>query len=107
MQGQTSHHTYISTYLPTYIHTYIHTYNVQVAEALIAGRKVEPQTKSCVSIFVSDIVGYTLLSQKMNASQVSDMLDRCVCVHVHVHVYVHVHVCLFMNERVSSVRYAR
>ena len=48
----------------------------QVAEALLAGRKVEPETKECVSIFVSDIVGYTVLSQTMDASAVSDMLDR-------------------------------
>ncbi len=49
---------------------------MQVAEALLAGRKVEPETKECVSIFCSDIVGYTALSQAMDAAAVSDMLDR-------------------------------
>jgi hypothetical protein len=79
-------HTYIHTMacMHTYIHTCIqHTYtriytftHTQVAKALIAGRKVEPETKECVSIFVSDIVGYTLLCQTMDAAEVSDMLDR-------------------------------
>ncbi len=58
---------------PPYCHT-----TIQVAEALIAGRKVEPETKECVSIFVSDIVGYTALSQDMLPAAVSDLLDRFV-----------------------------
>jgi len=47
-----------------------------VAEKLIAGEKVDPEKKECVSIFFSDIVGFTNLSDVMDASAVSDMLDR-------------------------------
>ena len=53
-------------YIHKYIHTYIHRYirAQQVAEALLAGRKMEPETKELVSISCSDsdIVGYTALS---------------------------------------------
>eukprot|EP00049_Salpingoeca_infusionum_P012728 m.234535 g.234535 ORF g.234535 m.234535 type:complete len:1391 (-) comp15258_c1_seq3:1546-5718(-) len=47
-----------------------------VAEALKAGEKVEPQEKECVTLFYSDIVGYTKISSGLTPAQVSDMLDR-------------------------------
>jgi len=52
----------------------------RIAEALIAGRKVEPESKECVTIFFSDIVGFTSISSEMEASLVSDMLSRMHCV---------------------------
>mmetsp|Transcript_18241 Transcript_18241/g.27837 ORF Transcript_18241/g.27837 Transcript_18241/m.27837 type:complete len:382 (-) Transcript_18241:219-1364(-) len=47
-----------------------------VAEALRDGRKVEPESREVVTIFFSDIVGFTTLSASMSAMKVSDMLDR-------------------------------
>jgi serine/threonine protein kinase/ABC-type phosphate/phosphonate transport system substrate-binding protein len=47
-----------------------------VAEALRDGRKMEAESFDCVSIFFSDIVGYTTISSKLHPRKVSDMLDR-------------------------------
>jgi serine/threonine protein kinase len=47
-----------------------------VAEALRDGRKVEPEHKDVVTIFFSDIVGYTEMSARMDPSKVANMLDR-------------------------------
>ena len=47
-----------------------------VAEALRDGRKVEPEHKDVVTIFFSDIVGFTDMSSKMDPSKVAKMLDR-------------------------------
>uniref|UniRef100_A0A7S1Y4G3 Guanylate cyclase n=1 Tax=Grammatophora oceanica TaxID=210454 RepID=A0A7S1Y4G3_9STRA len=47
-----------------------------VAEALRDGRKVEAESFDCVSVFFSDIVGYTTISSKLHPKKVSDMLDR-------------------------------
>jgi len=47
-----------------------------VAEALRDGRKVEPEHHDCVSIFFSDIVGFTSISSSITVQKVSDMLDR-------------------------------
>ena len=47
-----------------------------VAEALMDNRKVEPEEHSCVTIFFSDIVGYTAMASKMEPHLVMDMLDR-------------------------------
>ncbi|KAL7536037.1 hypothetical protein ACHAXR_008680 [Thalassiosira sp. AJA248-18] len=46
------------------------------AEALREGRKVEPEARECVTIFFSDIVGYTDMTSKMSPIKVSNMLDR-------------------------------
>jgi serine/threonine protein kinase len=48
----------------------------KVAEALNAGKKVEAETHDLVSIFFSDIVGFTTISQTRDAMKVSNMLDR-------------------------------
>ena len=48
----------------------------KVAEALNAGMKVEAETHDMVSIFFSDIVGFTTISQSQPALKVSNMLDR-------------------------------
>jgi hypothetical protein len=37
---------------------------------------VEPESKECVTIFFSDIVGYTELGSSMEAHLVMNMLDR-------------------------------
>eukprot|EP00957_Ditylum_brightwellii_P047181 3582799-Ditylum_brightwellii.AAC.1 len=48
----------------------------KVAEALSNGRKVEPEHRECVTIFFSDIVGFTTIAGSMSPLKVSDMLDR-------------------------------
>ena len=48
----------------------------KVAEALREGRKVEPEARDCVTIFFSDIVGFTQIASTMSPIQISDMLDR-------------------------------
>jgi len=47
-----------------------------VALALREGRKVEPEHHDCVTIFFSDVVGYTKLSSTMTPIKVSNMIDR-------------------------------
>lgn len=47
-----------------------------IAEALRSGRKVEPENHDCVTIFFSDIVGFTNISSELDPLQISDMLDR-------------------------------
>jgi len=47
-----------------------------VAKDIVAGRKVEPEHHSCVTVFFSDIVGFTTIAQQMAPERVCDMLDR-------------------------------
>ena len=47
-----------------------------VAEALQAGRKVEPEQREMVTIFFSDIVGFTDISAMLPPLKISDLLDR-------------------------------
>jgi len=47
-----------------------------VAEALRHGRQVEPESRDIVTIFFSDIVGFTHLSSTLSPMKVSDMLGR-------------------------------
>lgn len=47
-----------------------------VAAALQEGRKAEPEHFDCVTIFFSDIVGYTSLSTQLPHWKVSNMVDR-------------------------------
>ena len=47
-----------------------------IAKALRDGRKVEPESKECVTIFFSDIVGFTNISSSISPLKVCDMLDR-------------------------------
>ena len=47
-----------------------------VAEALVAGRKIAPESKEVVTIFFSDIVGFTTISSTLPPEKVSFMLDR-------------------------------
>jgi class 3 adenylate cyclase len=47
-----------------------------VAQALSRGQKVEPEHFDCVTIFFSDIVGFTSIASEMSPLKVSDMLDR-------------------------------
>ena len=47
-----------------------------IAEALRSGRKVAPENHECVTIFFSDIVGFTNISSELDPMKVSDMLDR-------------------------------
>mmetsp|Transcript_11960 Transcript_11960/g.23845 ORF Transcript_11960/g.23845 Transcript_11960/m.23845 type:complete len:745 (+) Transcript_11960:234-2468(+) len=47
-----------------------------IAEALKEGRKVTPETHEVVTIFFSDIVGFTDISAQLTPIKISDMLDR-------------------------------
>lgn len=47
-----------------------------IAEALRSGRKVEPENHECVTIFFSDIVGFTNISSELDPLKISDLLDR-------------------------------
>jgi serine/threonine protein kinase len=47
-----------------------------VAKALREGRKIEPESRDCVTIFFSDIVGFTTIASILSPMKVSDMLDR-------------------------------
>jgi serine/threonine protein kinase len=47
-----------------------------VATALRQGRKIEPESRDCVTIFFSDIVGFTTIASILSPMKVSDMLDR-------------------------------
>ena len=47
-----------------------------VANALMQGRKVEPDRVDMATMFFSDIVGFTTISSQISPEQVSDMLDR-------------------------------
>eukprot|EP00049_Salpingoeca_infusionum_P008184 m.132642 g.132642 ORF g.132642 m.132642 type:complete len:578 (+) comp13940_c0_seq1:2404-4137(+) len=47
-----------------------------VAEALRQGKKIEAEHYDCVTIFFSDIVGFTNISSTLLPEEVCDMLDR-------------------------------
>lgn len=47
-----------------------------VADALRTGQKVEPENHDLVTIFFSDIVGFTDISSKLDPMKISEMLDR-------------------------------
>ena len=47
-----------------------------IAKALREGGKPEPESRECVTIFFSDIVGFTNISSALSPLKVSDMLDR-------------------------------
>ena len=47
-----------------------------IAEALRDGRKVEAESFDCVTIYFSDIVGYTVICSTLDPKKVSDLLDR-------------------------------
>ena len=48
----------------------------QVAEALKSGQFPDPEPYPCVSIFFSDVVGYTELCSKLAPQEIMDMLHR-------------------------------
>ena len=47
-----------------------------IAKALREGRKVEPESRDCVTIVFSDIVNFTTISSELSPLKVSEMLDR-------------------------------
>jgi class 3 adenylate cyclase len=47
-----------------------------IAEALREGRKVEPEEHDMVTIFFSDIVGFTDISATLDPMKICDLLDR-------------------------------
>lgn len=47
-----------------------------IAEALQDGKQVEAEHKECVTIFFSDIIGFTTLSSTLDPRKVANMLDR-------------------------------
>jgi len=46
-----------------------------IAKALREGRKVEPESRDCVTIVFSDIVNFTTISSELSPLKVSEMLD--------------------------------
>ncbi|GFR51053.1 hypothetical protein Agub_g13221 [Astrephomene gubernaculifera] len=48
----------------------------KVASALQAGEAVQPERYDCVSIFFSDVVGYTDLCSKLQPNEVMDLMHR-------------------------------
>lgn len=49
---------------------------LHIANILRAGGKVEPESHDCVTIFFSDIVGFTTIASQVEPIKVSQMLDR-------------------------------
>jgi class 3 adenylate cyclase len=47
-----------------------------VAETLSHGHRVEPEHYNCVTIYFSDIVGFTTISGTLSPAKVSNLLDR-------------------------------
>ena len=47
-----------------------------VAKALRQGQKIEPVLRDCVTIFFSDVVGFTKIASILSPMKVLDMLDR-------------------------------
>eukprot|EP00281_Chroomonas_sp_CCMP1168_P017967 CAMPEP_0206213586 /NCGR_PEP_ID=MMETSP0047_2-20121206/1203_1 /ASSEMBLY_ACC=CAM_ASM_000192 /TAXON_ID=195065 /ORGANISM="Chroomonas mesostigmatica_cf, Strain CCMP1168" /LENGTH=513 /DNA_ID=CAMNT_0053635749 /DNA_START=1 /DNA_END=1542 /DNA_ORIENTATION=- len=47
-----------------------------VLKALLAGKKIPPQSYDMVTVFFSDIAGFTSMCEKMCAVKVTNMLDR-------------------------------
>ena len=47
-----------------------------IANSLRIGKKVEPEHRDMVTIFFSDIVGFTNISSTLPPIKISDMLDR-------------------------------
>jgi len=47
-----------------------------IAQTLRDGRKVEPEYREMVTIFFSDIVGFTNISSTLSPMKISDLLDR-------------------------------
>jgi len=47
-----------------------------IAEALRDGKTIEPEHKNAVTIFFSDIVGYTSISSMLEPRKIANMLDR-------------------------------
>lgn len=48
---------------------------LHIAEALREGRKVEPESRDCVTIVFSDIVNFTTISSELSPLKVSELLD--------------------------------
>jgi len=47
-----------------------------VAEALRDGRTVQPEHKDCVTVFFSDVVGFTNIAAELDPRKVASLLDR-------------------------------
>ena len=47
-----------------------------IIESLSQGHAIEPEPRDCVTVFFSDICGFTTISSDMSATKVNDMLNR-------------------------------
>ena len=51
---------------------------LHISRSIIDGRSLLPVSRECVSVFFSDIVGFTAISSAMSACKVSDLLHRLI-----------------------------
>ena len=51
---------------------------LHISRSIIEGRSLLPVSRECVSVFFSDIVGFTAISSAMSACKVSDLLHRLI-----------------------------
>lgn len=80
----TAHSNFLQTSLDAKVQMYLSKtdellYSVfpkHIADALRNGQKVEPENHDLVTIFFSDIVGFTDISSKLDPMKISELLDR-------------------------------